>query len=276
MKMKMRVKIAIIVLCAIVAVVCLFPYFWMFTTSTREAAEVLTNPPRLWPNHLTLKNYYNVLFNTEIPRYFLNSFMVSLFSTLVCVFISALAGFALAWFPFRGKNFWGIFILCSQMVPGIAILLPLYLLADKLYLTNSRFGLAIIYQILVVPFCTWMLRGFFATIPHEIDEAAQIDGCTRFGAFLKIVLPISAPGIFVTMMFSWMVTWEEFLFAVTFTRSKYSRTIPIGIDSFMGEFYVDWGGIMASCILMSLPIVILFFFIQDKYIQGIAGGAVKG
>jgi multiple sugar transport system permease protein len=162
------------------------------------------------------------------------------------------------------------------MVPGVAILLPLLLLSEKLHLDNTLIGLALVYQILVIPFCTWMLKGFFASIPREIDEAARIDGCSPLSSLWRIVLPISGPGVFVTAMFSWMVAWEEFLFALTLTRDNSSRTIPVGIDFFMGEHYIDWGPIMATSVLMSVPIIILFFFFQDKYIQGIAGGAVKG
>jgi multiple sugar transport system permease protein len=162
------------------------------------------------------------------------------------------------------------------MVPAVSLLLPLFLMMEKVNLTNNLFGLSLVYQILVIPFCIWMLRGFFSTIPREIDEAARIDGCSPIVSLWKIIIPMSKTGIFVAGMFSWMVAWEEFLFALTLTRDKYARTVPIGIEFFMGEHYIDWGPIMASCLLLSIPVVIFFFLFQDKYIQGIAGGAVKG
>jgi ABC-type glycerol-3-phosphate transport system permease component len=248
----------------------------MISTSFRNPEEIVTNPPHFFPKVFTIRSYVHVIFGTEIPRYFFNSLIVSALATVICLVFSILAGFALSWFRFKLKNIFGIVILCCQMVPSVALLLPLFLMMEKINLTNNLLGLSIVYQILVIPFCTWMLRGFFSAIPREIDEAARIDGCSPIMSLCRIVIPMSGTGIFVAGMFSWMASWEEFLFALTLTRDKYARTVPIGIEFFMGEHFIDWGPIMASCFLLGIPVVIFFFFFQNKYIQGIAGGAIKG
>jgi ABC-type glycerol-3-phosphate transport system permease component len=230
----------------------------------------------LWISHPTLENYQRLFREYDFVRYFLNSLFVATVTAIVATSLSAFAGYSLARFQFPGRGFFGVLILVTQMLPGIAIIIPLFIWFKQFQLIDTYWALLIAYNAFAIPFSTWMLRGFFASIPRELEEAAQIDGAGPVGAFLRIVIPLSLPGLLATAIFAFILSWHEFLFAVTFTNSAEIRTLTVGIAAMRGKDVIDWGLLNAGVVITTIPVAILFAFIQRYLVQGLTAGAVKG
>lgn len=266
------IKYIVLILLGIVVV---FPFLWMISCALRMPNELLTSPPQLLPSHPVLSNFKHVLFETDIPRYFINSIIISVTATLLCIFIAIPAGYSFARHHYRGKNIMVLVILMCNMIPQTATLVPLYQSLNNLRLIDNKFALSFTHLLCMLPFSIMMTRGFISTLPKTLEEAALIDGCTRVETLPRIIVPICAPGIFATAMYAFMISWEEFTYAVTFTNSQSARPISVGLEMFSTEFKVDWGSILASAVLMTLPILILFFLVQDTFIASATGGALK-
>lgn len=260
----------------ILVVIALFPYFWMFTCAIRDQSEIFISPPKLWSNNVSFDSFYRILTQTKLPRYMLNSLITSVTATALCMVCAIPAGYALARFQFRGKNAVTTGILLVKLLPQTATLIPLYIMLVNARLVNSSAGLSFTHLFIMVPYTIWMARGFIKTIPFSVEEAALIDGCNKIQAIWKVVLPMISSGLFAVGLYAFMLSWEEFLFAYTFTGSESSKTITVGLSTLIGEDASDWGGIMAASIMMGLPVLIFFFSVQDTFIKGIVGGAVKG
>lgn len=260
----------------ILVVIALFPYFWMFTCAIRDQSEIFISPPKLWSNNVSFDSFYRILTQTKLPRYMLNSLITSVTATALCMVCAIPAGYALARFQFRGKNAVTTGILLVKLLPQTATLIPLYIMLVNARLINSSAGLSFTHLFIMVPYTIWMARGFIKTIPFSVEEAALIDGCNKIQAIWKVVLPMISSGLFAVGLYAFMLSWEEFLFAYTFTGSESSKTITVGLSTLIGEDASDWGGIMAASIMMGLPVLIFFFSLQDTFIKGIVGGAVKG
>lgn len=256
-------------------IVVAFPFFWMISCALRLPNELLTSPPQLLPANPVLDNFVRVLLETDVPRYFLNSVIVSVTATVLCIAIAVPAGYSFARHSYRGKSLVVLLILLCNMIPQTSTLVPLYRSLNSLHLIDNKIALAFTHLLCMLPFSIMMTRGFIRTLPKTLEEAAMMDGCTKIGTMVRIVIPICAPGIFATAMYSFMISWEEFTYAMTFTTSKTARTISVGLEMFSTEFKVDWGAILASAVLMTLPILILFFLIQDTFIASATGGALK-
>ncbi len=268
---------ALIYLAALLFIVpCLVPFAWMLSTSIKGPDELFTSPPRWWPERPTLETYRNVIFKTDVGVAALNSFSIASLTTLLALVLGINAGYGFARFRFLGREVLALSVLVSQMLPSSVVLIPLYLTFDRLGLIDRYPALVISYLIIVLPLCTWMLRSYFLGLPHEIEDAGLIDGCSRFGVLVRIALPLAAPAIVATGLFAFTVAWDEFLFALTFTQSASSRTLPVRIAFFTGEYYTDWASIMAASVLMSIPVVIIFLSFQRFFLRGLAEGAVKG
>jgi multiple sugar transport system permease protein len=194
----------------------------------------------------------------------------------VATSISAFAGYSLARFQFPGRGLFGVFILVTQMLPGIAVIIPLFIWFKQFQLIDTYWALLIAYNAFAIPFSTWMLRGFFASIPRELEEAALIDGASLFGAFVRIIVPLSLPGLLATGIFAFILSWHEFLFAVTFTNSADIRTLTVGIAAMRGKDVIDWGLLNAGVVITTIPVAVLFAFVQRYLVQGLTAGAVKG
>jgi multiple sugar transport system permease protein len=273
-------KAVLYFLVALLMAFTLLPFVWMISTSIKPASEVYSYPPRLVPSQPTMKGYAAVLAPTESGEldFFLwvkNSFLVSALTTLFAMFVAVLGGYALSRFSFFGKMSLGYVILISQVLPGSVIIIPLYILMGKLNLLNTLLGLALAYVAFTVPFCTWMIKGFFDSIPKSIDESALVEGCTTFQAFRKVVLPLTIPGIVATSVFSFVSGWNEYLFASVFMKSYGKWTLSVGLASFQGQYSTNWANIMAGSVLIALPIVLLFLFLQKFLVSGMTAGAVK-
>ena len=204
-----------------------------------------------------------------------NSLIISLITACIGLTFSCTAAYAMSRFVFPGKDAGMSFFLVTQMFPGVVMAIPLYILMSKLNLLNSSFGLALVYSATAVPFCTWNLKGYFDTIPKDIEDAARMDGASQWVIFTKIVLPLSKPALAVTALFSFMTAWNEFILAATFISDKTAYTLPVLLNSFVGAQGTEWGKFAAGAIIASLPVVILFFILQKHLVEGLTAGAVK-
>ena len=262
---------------AVLVTIVIAPFLWMLTGSFRPTYELLQQQGQtLWTSHPTLVNYRRLFKEYDFVRYFLNSTLVATVTAVFATSLSAFAGYALARYRFPGRGLVGFLILATQMLPTVAIIVPLFLWFKQFHLINTYWALLIAYNAFAIPFSTWMLRGFFANIPVELEEAAMIDGATQLGAFLRIALRLGAPGMLATATFSFILAWQEFLFAVTFTSSASLRTLTVGIAAMRGRDMIDWGLLDAGVIITTIPLAVMFVFIQRFLIQGLTTGAVKG
>ena len=251
------------------------PIILMVMNSFQTTEDILARQS-LWPEALTAINYSRLIADTPFLIYLKNSLITAAGSTVFAVFAAVLAGYALA--RFRGSLLTGYarMLLAVQMFPIILALIPLFLLFRPLGLIDNPLSVILVYGVANLPFATWMARGYFETIPRELEEAALIDGCSHYGAFFRIVLPLSGPGLAAVSIFAFLLSYNEYFVANVFLRSRDAMTLPVGIQMFMQQFSTDWGGLMAAATLMMAPTLILFLFIQKFIVHGAVSGAVKG
>lgn len=259
-----------------VAALVLFPIFWMVSTSFKTDVEIVRFPPTLLPEAPTTAAYVKIWQLKGFPRFFWNSAVVSTVSTAASVLLAVLAGYGFSRFAFRGARFLLFLFLVTQMVPAVLLLLPYFVLMRELNLLNSHTGLVLAYTSFALPFCTWMLKGFFDAIPREVDEAAMIDGCSRGRALLLVIAPLALPGMAATALFSFLVAWNHYLFALGLATNPSMYTLPVGIASTIGEFRVAWNELMAGATIASAPIILLYMALERYFVEGLTAGAVKG
>jgi len=263
-------------LVALYVIVALFPLFWMLKVSVTPNDLLYTEGVRMWPSRTTIDHYTSVIRNTDFPLFFLNSCIVSATTSVCTTLVAAAAGYAFSRFQFRGKAAIAGLLLVTQMFPLVMIIAPIFRLFAPLGLTNSLIGLIVIYTTFNVPFASFLMQSFFDSIPKELEEAAMIDGASRFVALRQIVLPLTLPGIAATLGFVFTAAWSELLFALMLNSSSNATTFPVGLLSFVSKFSVDFGQMTAAGILALLPVCIFFFLIQRHLVQGLTAGAVKG
>jgi len=269
-------SLAIFLCSALLILFCLFPFAWMALSSIKQLTELYTVPPHWLPDHPTLANYGNVLFNSDIPRYFLNSVVISLGSTALALILAIFAAYGFGRFEFRGKPLLQGFVLVGQLLPTAAIIVPLFITLRFLGLVNTYLGLILVYMIITLPLSVWMLTSYFRAIPVELEEAAIIDGSSRLGVLFRITLPLSLPGLVAVIVYAFVTTWNEFIFALCFATDSSVKTLPIGLSEFSTEFNTDWGSVMAASVVMTLPIAIIFLAMQRLFVGGLTAGAMKG
>ncbi len=268
----------------------LYPIFWVFTIAfsgqqSLAIADVPSNATvveRLraiipWPKDFSTSNFVSVMKDQPFARWLLNSAIVAAATTVVGVFLACTAAYAFSRFVFPGRRTGLMSFLVSQMFPGTLMLIPLYIILVKwLGLGSSRIGLVLVYATTSIPFCVWMLKGYFDTIPKELEEAAIMDGASPGTIFLRIILPLAKPAVAVTALFSFMTGWNEFILAATFMDKEVMYTAPVGLRFFVGGFSQQWGYFAAGSIIVSIPVVALFMFLQKYLVSGLTAGAVKG
>ena len=254
----------------------LFPCYWMLVSSLRPAQELFTVPPRLLPGTVTIQWYEVVLKATQMPRYFLNSALISTVSMIVSLVIATLGAYGLTRFRHAGQRLLLLAVLSSYVLPPVLLLLPLYLTLGKLGLINTYAGVIVTHVTFTAPFCLWLLRSFFQTIPLDLEEAAMVDGTCRLGAFIRIALPLALPAVLSTGLFGFILSWNEYLFASVLLTGEARKTVPIGIAEFIVQFDIRWGEVMAASSLATIPVVVLFAIIQRHFVRGLMGGAIKG
>ena len=257
-------------------VVILFPFFWILSTSLKDAQEIMAPVLTYIPKAVTFKNYEKVWNSIGFNQFFFNSFCTSGVTVLNVMVVSLLGGYALARYKFAGKGFVMMLMLLTQMIPGIILVIPLFKIWLQLHLNNTLYSLMLTYSTTQLPFCMVMMSGFFAGLPRELEEAAQIDGCTLLGALFRILIPTIAPGIVATGAFAFVNSWNDFVYALNFINNQKLFTLPVGLSMMKGEFTIDYGALCAGCIISLIPVLLLFASVQKYLVKGLAAGAVKG
>ncbi|RKP49902.1 carbohydrate ABC transporter permease [Cohnella endophytica] len=261
------------------------PYCWLVLSSLSTKADLLTTPLKWIPPHITFDNYKAILFGgndstSDAGSQFIsalkNSFIISIVVTALALFLGILAAYALARLNFRGRKPAILTVLLVQMIPPIALIVPLYIIMSKASLMNNKYSLIIIYLSFVLPFVIWIMKSYLANIPAEIEEAARIDGCSKLRAFLTIILPISLSGLAATTIFAFIMSWNEFFYALNFTTTLASKTLPVVITEFSSKHGADYIMTSTGGVIASLPPVLLAFFFQRYILSGLTNGAVKG
>ncbi|MBT2695999.1 carbohydrate ABC transporter permease [Bacillus sp. ISL-40] len=265
----------IVILASFIVVFQVAPFFWQIVTSLKMDKDLSSLPP-IFPNEVTWLHYQNIFQNTDFYKYILNSSVIAVVVTLLCLFLGSLAAYSLARLPIKGKGFILLLFLSTSMFPQIAVVTPLYNLIKQLGLYNTHAGLVLSYMLFGLPLSVLLLYGFFRNIPYEIEEAAYMDGCGYFRTYWQVCLPLMAPGLVTAGLLVFISSWNEFLFAITFTNNIDAQTIPVGIAMLPQMFFVPWGDTAATSILVTLPLIILVLIFEKKLTKGIMGGAVKG
>ncbi|GAA0854055.1 carbohydrate ABC transporter permease [Streptosporangium amethystogenes subsp. fukuiense] len=257
-----------------------FPVYWMVSTAFKSSEQIFTTDFIPFPTDPTLEHVRRVftegVAGHSIWRYLLNSSIVALGTVLIGAVFSLLAATAVARFRFRGRTSFLILLLIVQMVPGEALLIPLFMMVRRAGLYDQLLGLIVVNVAMTLPFAIWMLRTFVAAVPKELEEAAWIDGASRFSTFWRVLFPLVAPGLVATSIFSFITAWNEFVFALTLIGDQGSYTMPVALRYFVSQRSVDWGGIMAASTLMTIPVIVFFLLVQRRMVSGLVAGAVKG
>ena len=264
----------------VVMIICsVFPILWMVLSSLMTQGDLATGrlgAPVNW------KNYIEMWQNINFFAYLKNSLIICGVTTLITLTLAVFAGYAVAKYKFPGSGIFGSTVLATQMIPGMMFLLPLYMMFIKIQekvgirIVNTYPGVIITYSAFFIPFSIWILRGFFATIPKELEEAARIDGCSKFGAFIRVILPVSVTGIIATGLYIFLMAWDELLFAWVLTTDISTQTIPVGIRLYVGNYQNRYDLMMAASVVTTIPVLVMFFALQKKFISGMTAGAVKG
>ena len=254
----------------------LFPLYWLLKVSVTPNDLLYTEGVRMWPSRASLEHFTFVLEHSDFPKFFENSVIVSGSTAVIVTLLAALAGYALSRFRFRGKGWIVVLMLLTQMFPLVMLIAPIFKMLSPLGLTNSLTGLVVVYTAFNVPFATFLMQSFFDGIPKDLEEAAMIDGATRFRAFRQIILPLTLPGIAATLGFVFTAAWSELLFALMLISGADSSTFPVGLLTFVSKFSVDFGQMMAAGVLALIPACLFFLLIQRYLVQGLTAGAVKG
>ncbi|HEY1327272.1 MAG TPA: carbohydrate ABC transporter permease, partial [Casimicrobiaceae bacterium] len=257
-------------------VVLLFPFYWMVMTSFKPNEELLQrsgNP--FWVHHPTFAHIHKLLFETDYPQWLWNTVLVTVVSTFLSLLCSVLAAYAIERLRFRGSRYVGMAIFLAYLVPPSILFIPLATIINKLGLFDTRLALILTYPTFLIPFCTWLLMGYFKSIPYELEECALIDGASRWQILLRIVLPLAVPGLISAGIFAFTLSWNEFIYALTFISSSEVKTVPIGVVTELveGDVY-HWGSLMAGALFGSLPVAVLYSFFVEYYVSGLTG-AVK-
>ncbi len=261
------------------AVLAIFPLYWLITSSFKTGLELVAPTPTLIPLHPSLLNYVTVLSTGLIVDYFVNSIKVSVITTVCLVAIASLAAYSLTRFQYPGRSIIANSVLAAYMFPGILLAVPLTILYAGIGLINTHFGLILAYVTFGLPFALWLLIAYFETIPHEIDEAARVDGASHFGVYWRIILPLSMPGLVTAGIFAFLGAWNEFLLALVLIQQNELKTLPVGLALFLqggpGDT-IQWGGRMAAGVMVIIPCLVFFVLVSRYIVHGLAAGAVKG
>lgn len=275
-------KFTLWILTFLLMLVMCVPGLWVVLSGFRPNSEILAKPAIWIPKDLTLQNFAEIFgFGQErvaIPvlSYFTNSLVIALTSTAIAILIGMSGGYAFARFRFIGKNSLFLGLMLSRAVPGIALSLPVFMIWSKLGLIDTKMGIIIVYVAINVPFTIWLIDGFFRQIPKEMNEAAQVDGCTRWQAFWKIEFPLARSGIAAAGVFAFLISWNEYALVSQLSRSTDSKTLPVGLMDFTSQFTINWAGMCAMAVIIIVPALLLTFLVQKHLIAGLTFGGVKG
>ena len=252
-----------------------FPILWMFMASLKTNAEIFALPPKLLPEHVTLMAYGAIFSDPVKVRFFLNSYFVAGVVTALTLFVAVITAYGFSRYTFRFKNTLSVFIISTQTVPPITLLIPYFGMVVALKIFNTYYALILTYMVFTLPYAILLMVGYLNTIPRDLDEAVLVDGGSSWTALWRVILPLAVPGIVATAVYTFLLAWNEFLFALTLTKSMDMRTVPIGIELLMGQHAFEWNEMMAMSVLGSLPLLILYLFAQRYFLAGMTAGSVK-
>lgn len=254
----------------------LFPIYWMVNTALSPANKLRSYPPKFWPDEPQWQVFSELLAAQPFAQWMWNTTLVAIATMILSLSVSVLAAYALSRYRLRGGQGIGMFILMSKMLPTTLLVIPLFAVFKSVGLVGSMWSVVIAQATLIIPFSAWMLKGYFDTIPPELEQAALVDGCSPFGTIFRIVLPVAAPGLAATALYSFVISWSDFLFARTFLTTYETKwTLNVGISTLKGEFLTDWNVIMAASMLASIPIIIVFLVLERFLVGGLASGSEK-
>jgi multiple sugar transport system permease protein len=276
MRQQQGERVVAYVVAGFFAFFAVFPILWALLTSLKFEKDIITRHIQVLPNPATLSNYVAIWTQSNLPELMRNSAVTTAFTVLICVAAGTLAAYSVSRYRFRGRNQILLFYLVLRMFPVVLMVIPLFIIMRDAGLLDTRIGLALSYTGFLLPIFIWLLKGYFDAIPIELEESALIDGCSRVGAMVRVVLPLVRGGLGVCAVFIGIGAWNEYLFALMLTTSSGSRTWPVGLQLMVGEFQLPWGVLCAGGMLSILPVLVLFALVQRSMVRGIATGAVKG
>lgn len=252
-----------------------FPILWMVFASVKSNAEIFALPPRLLPEHFTLMAYGSIFSDPTKVRFFLNSYFVAATVTLLTVLVAIVTAYGLSRYTFRFKNALSVFIISTQTVPPITLIIPYFGMVVSMKIFNTYYALILTYLVFTLPYAILLMVGYLNTIPRDLDEAVKVDGGSSWTALWLVIVPLAVPGIVATAVYTFLLAWNEFLFALTLTKSTEMRTVPIGIELLMGQHAFEWNEMMAMSVLGSLPLLVLYMIAQRWFLAGMMAGSVK-
>lgn len=268
--------IFLIVPLAFFLIITLAPFYWIIITSLKTSTEVFAKPITYWPQQLTFENYVKLFKNLHFERYFLNSFIVSISVTFMVGVMSLIGGYAMSRYKFKGKALVYVLLLCTQMFPAVVLMIPLFETMNALRLINDLKSLIIVCACTNLPYCMFMMMGYYNAIPRTLEEAAMVDGCNLIQAVFRILLPAMKPSIVATGSYAFINSWNIYVYATAFITRKEKYTLPLALSIFQGESNTNYGGIAAACVVALIPALVLFGTIQKHLAGGATSGAVKG
>ncbi|MEM7025827.1 MAG: carbohydrate ABC transporter permease [Pseudomonadota bacterium] len=259
------------------ALFCILPLLWLILTSLKPETEIVTSlGVKYIPDELTLQNYVDIWRQSDFPTLLKNSLITTLITIALCLITGTLAAYAFSRYQFPGRRQMLLGYLVVRMFPAVMQIIPLFIIMRMLGLLDTSFGLALAYTSFLLPLFVWIMKGFFDALPDDLEDAARIEGCTRLGAMVRVVMPLVRNGVMATTVFVAIAAWNEFLFALMLTTSSGSRTWPVGLQLMIGEFQLPWGLLAAGGVISIIPVVILFALVQQSMVRGLTEGAVKG
>ncbi len=275
MKASLAERATLFALVTLIVVVYVFPYAFLVSTSLKPPADALAIPPTILPQRISLENYSNIATFPSVRQSFANSLTIALLSTLITISLSVPAAYAVARFASMAGKIFLIAVLITRLIPPVSVGIPLFAIMRSLGLTDTHIGVALAHSTISVPLAIWLLASFMEGIPHELEEAARVDGCSRFGALFRIIIPVAAGGIAVTSVFVFLASWNEFLFALLLSSTSV-KTAPIAIAEFRTQYGIQWGTMTSLSVVFSFPVIIFSLLMQKRIVAGMTMGAVKG
>ena len=271
---KIRISISYIFIC-IMVFFAVVPFIYVILTALKSSEQIY-DPNQIIPTYITLENFRQVLFHSNFVRYFMNSIFLTVVTTVICMVLSVMAAYGLTRYYIIGSEKIKMAVLMTRMFPGILLCIPFYIIMKQLQLIDSYVGLIMMYCSFTLPFAIWNTCAFFNTIPWELEEAAMIDGCGRLRSFFTVIVHVAKPGLFVTALFCFMSSWDEYMYASIFINTTLKKTIQVGMQDFVGQYSVDWGLLMSAVVISLIPLLFFFALVQKNLVDGLSSGAVKG
>ena len=259
----------------IMVFLAVMPFIYVILTALKSSEQIY-DPDQIIPTYITLENFRQVLFQSNFVRYFMNSIFITVVTTAICMVLSVMAAYGLTRYYIIGSEKLKMAVLMTRMFPGILLCIPFYIIMKQMQLIDSYVGLIMMYCSFTLPFAIWNTCAFFNTIPWELEEAAMIDGCGRLRSFFAVIVHVAKPGLFVTALFCFMSSWDEYMYASIFINTTLKKTIQVGMQDFVGQYSVDWGLLMSAVVISLIPLLFFFALVQKNLVDGLSSGAVKG